>query len=191
MIQFNSDDDIPALIDEAKRLTEEARRIVDSSDASTWHAHPSDGGWSAAECFQHLIEVSSKMLPNLGEVVESMKADESKRPDRYHYSMFERMFVYLASGSEERPKVRFKAPTLYVPQAALETNPMLDEFERWQGDLINVISNLKGKDPSKTKMPSPAASWLKVSVGQWIVLLLVHQSRHLSQARRALEAAAV
>ncbi|MDP8242644.1 MAG: DinB family protein [Candidatus Hinthialibacter antarcticus] len=187
MVQFNSDKDIPALVQEANRLLDEVCAITKDCDDDLWRRRPSEDEWSASECCDHLVQISSKVIPKLQEALQMMKSEQSERPKAYHYSMFERLFVYFASGSDRRPLIRLKSHTDYAPVQSPSIQETITQYQHWQSELIVIMQAVQGKDPTKTKVASPAIDWLKLSVGQWIVLLLVHQNRHILQARRALE----
>lgn len=189
MIQYNSEDDIPRLIEAANERVAETRALGEGMPEEAWHKRPAEDSWSAAECISHLNTLSEKMLPKLREAIADAGDASVKSPGPYHYGLFEKLFVYLAGASEQRPRFRARAPGLYEPEHKPEVSELLDEFERLQGELIDTLNRVRGYDPSKLKAKSPAAAWLTLSVGQWLVLLISHQSRHISQARRALEAA--
>jgi hypothetical protein len=63
----------------------------------------------------------------------------------------------------------------------------VQEFLTLQDRYMETLQLASGIDLARTKVPSPAMSLLKLSVGQWLASMEGHQRRHLWQAREALK----
>ena len=59
------------------------------------------------------------------------------------------------------------------------------EFLSLQDRYIETLQLASGVNLARVKVPSPAMSLLKLSLGQWLRAMESHQRRHLWQAREA------
>ena len=76
------------------------------------------------------------------------------------------------------------APKKYRPSKIFNAKETILEFQRIQHDLYSLVAEADGLDLKKIKVASPAASWLKMSLGARLDLIAAHDRRHLWQARK-------
>lgn len=153
------------------------------SDAQLlWRPHPST--WSIAENLAHLNSIDGQDLPQFFKVITQSRKEGRTAEGPFRWNWFERWFI----GTVEPPfKMKVKAPRKYQPQSSFQPREVVLEFLRIQHDLAYLIREADGLDLKNIKVVSPAAKWLKMSLGARIDLIAAHDRRHLWSARRVRE----
>ena len=144
---------------------------------------PAAKGWSIAECLDHLNVAGFELLPRLDRAIAdtrrlSLRREEPFKP-RWRASLFARMM-------EPPSRLRAKAPEIFLPRWPEEPRKVVRELVDLQGELIKRLREADGLDLSAAQITSPAARWIKFSLGEWLVVTAAHQRRHLHQARLVL-----
>jgi hypothetical protein len=68
---------------------------------------------------------------------------------------------------------------------------IVDRFDRHQAELIEHIRGIPGSiDRQRTIVTSPLAAFVTYSLDDCLTILVVHEQRHLQQAKRVMEAGA-
>jgi hypothetical protein len=164
----------------------EIQNLTGSIDSTLYNARPAEKAWSAAECVEHLSATAREMIPALDAGVARARERAWLAHGPFEYGRFEKWFARQAGGSELPPKRRLKAPKLYSPpHRTYDMEEAVGEFMALQDRYIETLQLASGIDLARTKVPSPAMSLLKLSVGQWLAAMEGHQRRHLWQAREA------
>ncbi|MEM6793680.1 MAG: DinB family protein [Acidobacteriota bacterium] len=154
-----------------------------SSEQANWR--PATGGWSIAQCLDHLRVVDGSYVKALREGVSGAEA-KGLRPDGTtpRYGFFERSFV---SNMEPPAKLKLKAPKSVAPPSTLDLEEVSERFFATNRKLIDLLPAAGRVHPVRAKIRSPLARILKLSVGAAFALLAAHDRRHLWQARRVRE----
>jgi hypothetical protein len=85
---------------------------------------------------------------------------------------------------EPPPRRRFKTPRSFTPSHGQPVTALLPTFLHLQDQFTYLLEQANGLDLARIKIPSPATSLLKFSLGQAFALNAAHERRHLWQARR-------
>ena len=166
----------------------EIQNLTGSIDTATYNARPSEKAWSAAECVEHLSATAREIIPALDAGVARARENGWLAHGRFEYGRFEKWFARQSGGDELPPKRRFKTPKLYhPPHRTYDMDDAVQEFLALQDRYVETLQLASGVDLARTKVPSPAMSLLKLSLGQWLKSMEGHQRRHLWQAREALK----
>ena len=168
-------------------IRNDAASIVDglSNAQLTWQPQP--GAWSINECLVHLNLIDGQDLPNLFKAITLGRKEGRTAAGPFRWSWFARTFIAQV---EPPSKMKVPAPKRYQPPTTAEQPDPKEtylEFQRIQNDLYFLTGEADGLDLKGIKVPSPAAKWLKMSIGARIELIAAHDRRHLWQARRVLE----
>lgn len=149
---------------------------------------PQPGSWSVAECIEHLNVTAEAYVPALREQIrEAWRRKEHNRPPaHFRQGILGPMFRRLLAPP---PKFRMKAPGAFKPHEA-EAEPPEEIFRRFDelhDALVSRIEETDGLDAGRVMMSSPFLSLLRLSLDQWFAFLVVHEERHLWQARQVME----
>ena len=88
------------------------------------------------------------------------------------------------------PPVRFraKAPQPFRPRSEISKDEALAEYDASHQALRELIEKSDGLDLGRTRLTSPAASWMKLRLGECYAILAAHERRHLWQMEQVLSA---
>lgn len=172
-----------AELEEYRRQTEaikiDAEKLLSGLSDADFNWTPQPGRWSIAECIDHLNTTGRQFLPVLDRMIEEGRARKlfAKGPFKHGF-----LGNWVVRSSEPPPKIKFKAPKLFrstPAQALAEVGPAFMEL---QEQLLKRIEEANGLNLSRIKAPSPVTKLLKISLGQWLAMILAHERRHLWQA---------
>lgn len=148
------------------------------SDAQcVWKPEP--GVWNVLECFHHLIVTDELYYPRLRAAIEKAGRGESSAP--FRPSFFAKTFIHYVSPESKR---KVKTLRAFEPPPALTDVAVLQQFIDHQDDLAALIRRADGINLNRGKFSSPVSRLIRFSVGEALTMLVVHQRRHLQQARR-------
>jgi hypothetical protein len=145
---------------------------------------PKPGTWSIVQCLAHLNSIDGQDLPNLYREITLGRKANLTAAGPFRWNWFERWFI----ATVEPPfRLKVPAPKKYLPTTIFNVRETILEFQRIQHDLFYLAAEADGLDLKKIKVVSPAASWLKMSLGARLDLIAAHDRRHLWQARKVRE----
>jgi len=149
-----------------------------------WLRGARDGGWSAAQCLEHLNLTGEALLPRVEDGLErarSLAANGMRgRPRR------DLVGWLLTLGSGPRVWWRLRTPAAFAPAPDLDPDGTLDRFRRLQDRWLEVVEAAAGLPLDRVKIRSPFDARLSYNLFSALELAAVHQERHLIQAERAL-----
>lgn len=176
-----------------------AQALADRLDEAAFHRPAADGGWSVAQCLEHLTVVGAKTAANLETAIVGARAagrfaapGAARAPLRLDW--FSRLFVAAmgAGRTGQAPPMKMRTRPPFEPDAMGAARPraaVLGDFLALQDRLEALARAADGLDLAGVKAESSIAAWIRVSIGGWFVSLAGHQERHLDQAERAAGAA--
>jgi hypothetical protein len=170
--------------DQVRTLIRSAREITDGVDPATFNRRPPDGGWSAAECLDHLNATARVYLPVLTEAMEEARASGKIGRATDGRTLQGRIIARM-----QEPPVRFLKSTTFEelrPSRDLDPEAVLEEFEVLYEELIVRINESASLDRKRIRIRSVLSPRLKLSLADWFAFLAAHARRHLWQADRVL-----
>jgi hypothetical protein len=81
-----------------------------------------------------------------------------------------------------------KAPDEVQPTPNRTRREILAAFRAYQVQYIDRLRQANGVDLARAWVRMPAGSWIRIPLGSGFALLAAHERRHLSQARKVMEA---
>ncbi len=163
----------------------EAQALIDShSPAALMHPAPG-GGWSVAECLDHVAVTAEKYIPVLRQALEEGRANGATGQGPFQYGFMARTFLWML---EPPVRMRVKAPTGFAPRPQPDVAAALAAYLTQHAELQKVLLLADGLDLAAIRVTSPASDKIKFPVGAAIGILTAHARRHLWQARKALSA---
>ncbi|MFA7331836.1 MAG: DinB family protein [Candidatus Delongbacteria bacterium] len=152
------------------------------TDDAAWCAAPGPGRWSAAQCLAHLVLTSEALLPGLRRGLEQARelglTEDRPRQDLWGW--------LLAKGSGPGARWKIRTPPAFDPPPVLEVAPLLERFLDLQRDQAQLARAARDLPLTRVKIPSPFQPRIRYNLFSALVLLAVHQERHLAQVERAL-----
>lgn len=142
---------------------------------------PAPDRWSIAECIDHLCQTARVTAPKFDLAIDRGRQKQRLSDGPFRYG---RIAVWLVDNAiDYPPRRRFKASKVFVPlQPEQDREMLVAEFAQWQDWLCDLLQRSNGIDLKRVKVISPVSSLVRISLGQYIRLIVGHQIRHLKQA---------
>lgn len=141
---------------------------------------PAPGRWSIGENVDHLTTTGRVYLPAFDDAVDVARSRSLYREGPFRYGVLERLMAW----SMEPPiRFRLRNPRSLTPGPRRPLVDVMRDFVALQGQLRDRIRGANGLDLMLTKVRSPLANRLVLSMGAAFRILLAHERRHLWQSQ--------
>ncbi|RYF95847.1 MAG: DinB family protein [Chitinophagaceae bacterium] len=141
------------------------------------------GGWSIAQCLEHLNSYGRYYLPAIEQRIQAAK--DSISPD-FKSSWLGAYFTRLMEPGKKSKAM--KAPKEHVPPVHLDSAKVLAEFIDQQEMLLRLLHAAADKDLNQIRVPISIAKFIRLKLGDVFGFLVAHNERHIQQALRNLNA---
>lgn len=142
----------------------------------------STGGWSVAQCLEHLNSYGLYYLPLFEKAIEENPDSQSNKPFKSTWLGK----LAIDSMNPDTGKKKFKAFKNHTPQPNLVAKEVVAEFINQQERLLQILQKAKSKDIQQIKIPISIAKFLKINLGDALQFLIIHNERHIRQAKKNL-----
>lgn len=161
-------------------LKREAEELLDGLTEAQFNWRASPGRWSIAECLVHLNVTARLYLPLIKSATEEARLRRlfGQGPFRHGF-----LVNWLIRTTEPPPKLKTKAPKIFVPPPDQPLETVMGDFMSLQDQMLERIQEANGLHLSRVKIVSPVSRFLRMSLGQSFAFLAAHERRHLWQAR--------
>lgn len=160
----------------------EALALIEPLDAQQFNWRSGPDRWSVGQCLDHLNQTNGRLVPVLEQAVASGRVRKRTATAPFRYGPFARWFRDSMKPEFKKP---LKSPQIYRPSASqLNMAVVADDFDRSLVTMAEIIEQADGLDLARIKAASPVSRFLRVPLGIWFECVVVHDDRHLQQARR-------
>lgn len=181
MKQVNSRELLAELEARVEKHLEESVRIYQNLSRETLNKQSPGGGWSIAQCLEHLNTYGDYYFPKIEKGLQDFKGGSSpKFTSTWLGDYFTRM---LDPETGNRKMKAFKA---HIPASDLDGQAVVAKFIHQQEMLIQLIRRADQKDLDKIKIPISLSKWVKMKLGDTFRFIIAHNERHIRQANRML-----
>ncbi len=160
----------------------EAIDLFQNQDEQALLKPAANGGWSVAQCLEHLNRYGNFYLPEL-------RKSFDKNPIRKNVPWFKSSWVGYRFTRMMDPvtgKMKIGAFKKYKPQPALNAHAVVAEFIAQQEMLLLLLREARQIDLNKTLIPMSVAKFIRLRAGDVFQFLIAHNERHILQAKRNL-----
>jgi hypothetical protein len=182
---LESSDLLETVVAEAKKNSDEAKRLVAGlSEAQlNWTSHPNS--WSIAQCLDHLRATSKAFEPYLTAAIKrGSEKWPTDSPVPYRPSWVGGWLIKQVVPETTR---KVPSPKVFRPTESPTIENALAEFLKQQEEFLGLVRRAQGFDYNKTRLRSPVTPLMRYSIADAFVVTVVHGWRHLAQARRMRE----
>jgi len=145
--------------------------------ADTLLKQAANGGWSIAQCVEHLNSYGRYYLPAIKKgLVEAKDSQTEVFKSTWLGSYFTNMMMPGAKAK------KMKAPKNHNPPSMLDAAKVIAEFIEQQEVLISLLKTSRAKDVNKIRIPISISKLIKLKLGDTFGFLIAHNERHLQQA---------
>jgi DinB family protein len=150
-----------------------------SRDQLLWR--PSNGGWSIAECIEHVARANSQYLPPIKTAIAKGEPTVSARD----YLLAPGGWFSAAFLKRIGPQitVKFKAPGKIRP-VSVEPEQAFQELRRGHIEIQELLSPMAQRDLNRIRFKNPFIPVLHFTVATGLLIMAAHGRRHLEQAQR-------
>jgi hypothetical protein len=172
------------LAQELDALDTEARTLLETYPESTLTQRPPDGGWSVAECWEHVAKTVTEYVPKLETTTNAGIRAGIRGDGPYSYGILGRVFLWVL---EPPARVKVKAPAVFQPASSVAPAAALAAYLEAHRALRERLYAADGLDLGKVKATSPASDRLKFPLAVAFEAMAAHGRRHAWQARQILK----
>ena len=166
-----------------EQIADEADTLAGTLTNDQFNWHPPSGGWSVAQCIEHLNVTARLYLPNLDEGIA-----EAIRRGLYGEGPFRYGWVgrKIVQSQEPTTRRKYKAAKAFLPPPVRPRAESMAAFRAYQVQFIDRLRQANGLDLSRARVKSPVVSWLRMQLGMGFALVVAHERRHLQQAHNVI-----
>jgi hypothetical protein len=180
--------DIDEIVDRLNEVTRDARAAFGGLSHEKLNWKPAPERWSVAQCLDHLITINRLYFALFTEMRGGPPPPTAWERLSPLSGLFGRLLI--RSLSPDNPR-KTKTTRNAEPSSSDIDLGIVDRFDRHQAELIEHIRGIPGSiDRQRTIVTSPLAAFVTYSVDDCLTILVVHEQRHLQQAKRVMEAGA-
>lgn len=142
-----------------------------------WNTKPEDGGWSPAQCAEHIAIVESVFLAQVKKILKTQEEPEKMKEvvgkDKVVIgAMLDRSFKIKGSAEEE------------VPNKKIDKEQLINNFLKHRNEIIDWAETTK--EPLKAHFTSfPGIG--HIDAYQYMLFISAHTERHTMQLKEVLE----
>ncbi len=142
----------------------------------------SNGGWSIAQCLEHLNTYGRYYLPAIKKALENQPQQEGSLLFKSSY-----LGAYFTQLIEPRENMRkLKAAKKHTPLINLNPYVVVAEFIEQQEELLKLLKQSVRVDMNAIRIPISITKWIRLKLGDVFQFLIAHNQRHIVQAKRNL-----
>ncbi|MBT1686111.1 DinB family protein [Dawidia soli] len=143
------------------------------------------GGWSIAQCLEHLNRYGHFYLPAIDRALE--RHEGQRDAPAFTSTWLGRYFTRMMQPETGTRKI--KAMKAYAPPPDLDAHAIVAEFIHQQETLLTLLARARRADLTATRVPISIASFIRLRLGDVFAFLIAHDERHVQQALRNLPVA--
>ena len=141
-----------------------------------------DGGWSMAQCLEHLNGYGRYYLPLI-----QQRLNEQPETDLAETFTSTWLGSYLTRIMDPQTgRKKYQAFKAHTPASSLEAHQVVAAFIDQQEILLTCLRRSRKSDLNAIRLPISISRWVKLRLGDVFQFLIAHQERHLQQAKRNL-----
>ncbi|MBS1665506.1 MAG: DinB family protein [Bacteroidetes bacterium] len=143
-----------------------------------------DGGWSIAQCLEHLNRYGDYYLPLIGRGIAIQR--QLVKGGKFKSGFIGAYFTRMMNPDTNTGRKKIKAFKAYSPVPELDAHAVVAEFIRQQEELLLCVRRARMVDLNIPRIPISILKLLKLKMGDVLQFLIMHDERHVRQAKRNL-----
>ena len=173
-----------SVVTQLESISGEVRDSFGQLTGEQLNRKPAENSWSVAQCLDHLITINTLYFP----IFERMKSGPVENTLWEKFSPLSGFFGrYLIKAlGPENPKKMKTSKIAYPSSSEIEAN-IVERFAEHNRELGNHIANISPSVDLKTVITSPLAGFVTYSLDDCLTILVVHERRHVLQAKRVID----
>jgi hypothetical protein len=162
-------------------ISDDANKSFGELTGAQLNWKPGADRWSVAQCLDHLITTNNTYEPVLKKVLSGDRTRTIWERLPLFPSLWARIFIKSLDPKSTR---KLKAPRTFEPAQSELPESIVANFTVHQAHLIDQIALSESKQPERIVISSPAAKFITYTLLDAFRIVVVHEQRHLEQAKR-------
>ena len=151
-----------------------------SKNQLNWKFHPDS--WSVGECLSHLINSNNLYLNKFYTILDTYPSG-NERDFPYKQSFLGKL---IAKGVDPSNLKKAKTFKVFFPASSNIKKNIIDEYVKSSERLIGLVGKIRHLDLKKIKLSSPVNILIRQNLGDPLIIIPLHDERHLNQAKRVM-----
>ena len=139
----------------------------------------SDGGWSIAQCLDHLNGYGDHYLAEI-----KKRIDRSEDDDQCVFKSTWLGRYFTAMMDPDSGKRKFATFKKHIPKNDIDAHQVIAEFIQQQEHLLGYLRKGKLKNLNAIRIPISISNWIRLKLGDVFQFVIAHNERHIRQAMR-------
>lgn len=170
-----------------RAITDDAMASFGELTPAQLNWKPGQDRWSVAQCLDHLLTTNRSYEP----AIRKLLSGDASKTFWERLPLFPSLWASLLIKSLDPKSTRkIKAPKSFEPAASDLPATIVKDFAAHQAQIIDFMEAAFAKQLEQTVITSPAAKFVTYTVRDAFRVVVVHEQRHLQQAKRIMGEAA-
>lgn len=177
-----NDDLIDKLEQRVEKHLQEAIATFQNLDTTVLLKPSATGGWSIAQCLEHLNRYGQYYLPEVKERLER-QTDSHVNNGIFKSTWLGSYFTKMME--PETGKRKLPAFKEYKPPRDLDAHNIVSEFITQQETMLKLLRAARHANLN-VRVPISISRWIRLKLGDVLQFVIAHNERHIKQAKRNL-----
>jgi hypothetical protein len=176
---------LTALLEEIRACERAADRLVADLDDDVVNRQPPQGGWSIAQCLEHLTLINPIYLRGWHELTEEARRHGADPFRGLRPTLAARWFLRMM---EPPSRMKMRAPRAISPSARVPREGLLERYVASHAPYLALVQSAAGVDVNRIVAPNALVPAVRMRLSTVLLVIPAHDRRHLwqaSQVRRA------
>lgn len=160
-----------------------ATEVYQNLSGAQLNTPPANGGWSVAQCLEHLNSYGHFYLPAVRKVLQAVKIPVGSAGGTYRSGWLGTYFIHMMK--PENPK-KFKAFKGHIPAPKLDGAAVVAEFVEQQEQWLGLMAEITSAAQLNARVPISISPLIRLKLGDVLGFMVAHNARHIQQADRVL-----
>lgn len=157
---------------------QKAIKVYQNLDTDTLSKPSATGGWSIAQCLEHLNSYGNYYLPQIEKTLRNNHSDSTTFTSGW-------LGDYFTKSMDPQEGKKMKALKGHIPATQLDSYAVVAEFIQQQEKLLVYLRQARKADLD-IRIPITITKLIRLKLGDVFQFLIMHDERHLQQANRNL-----
>jgi hypothetical protein len=171
--------ELASLLDQIVDCERAAERLVADMDDDSINRQPPGGGWSVAQCLEHLVLMNDFYLRGWQEAVT-----EAAHAERGPFRGLRPTFIgrWFANSMEPPVRMKVKANASMMPGPRFSRDDILARYKASHEAYRRLVRSAAAVDVNRIVRPNAFIKQVKMRLATVLLLVPAHDRRHLWQA---------
>jgi hypothetical protein len=160
----------------------ESVSIFQNLDSDVLLAPSESGGWSIAQCLEHLNSYGQFYLPAIGQAIN--RSQRNAADELFKSTWLGDYFTKIMD--PQTGKKKYKAFKNHVPIVQLDAHAVVAEFIEQQETTLRYLRQARDFNLNDIRIPLSIFKWVTFKLGDAFRFIIAHNERHIQQAKRNL-----